>query len=342
MVEDSTMLRERDERRAGDGDIRPSVPPARKVAIFRAPDTAWDALPPQSARDDDHARGVLLPFFAWCLGSVFFIWLYCQLLPLFRMALSYEGWHFYVALGMALVPVLVLAGLMIRALLLFRRLPKITQLAEGAQGDLTLKRRLQKCYLAKLPPSADYAVRCGFREPEPVRALLDSLRGETSLHSDEIGWLDEFRRFQSLQDARAQEIVSSCCKLVALKTAASPWRLLDMACVFYNSTRMVCELARVYNRRMSRGNAFRFVCRWCAAIYISGELGAVMESTAKAGGEYAADWLNDGDLMAGVAQSMPVLAKLAGKAIEGGVNAYFAYRMGRRAIESFRVLASRT
>ena len=226
--------------------------------------------------------------------------------------------------------------------MLFRRLPKITQLAEGAQGGLTLKRRLQKCYLAKLPPSADYAVRCGFREPEPVRALLDSLRGETSLHSDEIGWLDEFRRFQSLQDARAQEIVSSCCKLVALKTAASPWRLLDMACVFYNSTRMVCELARVYNRRMSRGNAFRFVCRWCAAIYISGELGAVMESTAKAGGEYAADWLNEGDLMAGVAQSMPMLAKLAGKAIEGGVNAYFAYRMGRRAIESFRVLAPRT
>ena len=66
-----------------------------------------------------------------------------------------------------------------------------------------------------------------------------------------------------------------------------------------------------------------------------------MESTAKKGGEYAADMLGSGDLMSGVAQSMPVLAKVAGKAIEGGVNAYFAYRMGRRAIESFRVLAPR-
>ena len=114
-----------------------------------------------------------------------------------------------------------------------------------------------------------------------------------------------------------------------------------MFCVFYNSTRMVCDLAVVYNRRMSRANAFRLVCRWCAAIYVSGELGSIMESTAKKGGEYAADMLGSGDLMSGVAQSMPVLAKVAGKAIEGGVNAYFAYRMGRRAIESFRVLAPR-
>lgn len=336
---DDNQARDRVDMREGDGDIRPYVPPPRRVSVSGAPDAAWDALPPVPEQTDERVRWTFIPFLAWGVAGVFFIWLYCQLLPLVRIALSYEGWRLYVALAVVLVPVLVLAALVARALLLFRRLPPIPQLTVADMDGLELKHRLQRRYLAKLPASSEYVRRCRFKEPELVRGLLDGLRSESSLHSDETGWLDEFRRFQALQDARAKEIVSRCCKLIALKTAAIPWRVLDMLCVFYNSTRMVSELAAVYNRRMSRADAFRLVCRWCAAIYVSGELGAIMESSAQAGGEYAADWLDDGDLMAGVAQSMPVLAKLAGKAVEGGVNAYFAYRMGRRAIAAFRALA---
>ena len=341
MASENMQGRARGAQRAGDDDIRPAVPPAHEVSVGRAPDAAWDDLPPPPEPADDRARWSPFPFLARAALAVFFVWLYCQLLPLVRIALSYEGWRLYVALAVVLVPVMILAALVVRALLLFRRLPPIAQLKEADMDSLELKRRLQRRYLAKLPASSDYVRRCGFKDPDLVRGLLDGLRSESSLHSDETGWLDEFRRFQAIQDARAKEIVSRCCKLIALKTAAIPWRVLDMLCVFYNSTRMVSELATVYNRRMSRTDAFRLVCRWCAAIYISGELGTIMESSAQAGGEYAADWLNDGDLVTGVAQSMPVLAKLAGKAIEGGVNAYFAYRMGRRAIESFRVLAPR-
>lgn len=341
MADEKAKGRERDEIRAGDGDIRPSVPMAQEVSVSHAPDAAWDELPPQSETEDVRVRWVFLPYLAWAAIAVFFIWLSCQLLSLFQMVSSYDGWRFYAVLGVVMVPILILVWVCLRALLLFRRLPPIAQLKEGEESGLAQKRLLQGRYLAKLPPSNEYVARCGFKEPERVSGLLDSLRGEESLHSDETGWLDDFRHFQSLQDARAKEIVSRACKLIALKTAASPWRLLDMFCVFYNSTRMVCELAVVYNRRMSRACAFRLVCRWCAAIYVSGELGSIMESTAKKGGEYAADVLGDGDLMSSVAQSMPMLAKIAGKAIEGGVNAYFAYRMGRRAIESFRVLAPR-
>ena len=314
---------------------------AQEVPVSRAPDAAWDDLPPQAALDAGRVRWAFLPYLVWAAIAVFFIWLSCQLLSLFQMVSSYDGWRFYAVLSAVMIPILILAWVLLRALLLFRRLPPITQLKEGEEDGLEQKRRLQSKYLAKLPPTNDYVARCGFKEPGRVCGLLDSLRGRESLHSDETGWLDDFRHFQALQEERAKEIVSRACKLIALKTAASPWRMLDMFCVFYNSTRMVCELAVVYNRRMSRASAFRLVCRWCAAIYVSGELGSIMESTAKKGGEYAADMLGSGDLMSGVAQSMPVLAKVAGKAIEGGVNAYFAYRMGRRAIESFRVLAPR-
>lgn len=339
MTDENAKGRARDESRADDGDIRPTVPTAQEVPVSRAPDAAWDDLPPQAALDAGRVRWAFLPYLVWAAIAVFFIWLSCQLLSLFQMVSSYDGWRFYAVLSAVMIPILILAWVLLRALLLFRRLPPITQLKEGEEDGLEQKRRLQSKYLAKLPPTNDYVARCGFKEPGRVCGLLDSLRGEESLHSDETGWLDDFRHFQALQEERAKEIVSRACKLIALKTAASPWRMLDMFCVFYNSTRMVCELAVVYNRRMSRACAFRLVCRWCAAIYVSGELGSIMESTAKKGGEYAADMLGSGDLMSGVAQSMPVLAKVAGKAIEGGVNAYFAYRMGRRAIESFRVLA---
>ena len=340
-MKDENLGRARDESRAGDGDIRPSVPTAQGVPVSRAPDAAWDDLPPQAAQDDGRVRWAFLPYLALTGIAVFFIWLSCQLLSLFQMISSYDGWRFYAVLSAVMIPILILVWVLLRALLLFRRLPPIAQLKEGEEDGLEQKRRIQGKYLAKLPPTNDYVARCGFKDPERVCGLLDSLRGEESLHSDETGWLDDFRHFQSLQEERAKEIVSRACKLIALKTAASPWRMLDMFCVFYNSTRMVCELAIVYNRRMSRASAFRLVCRWCAAIYVSGELGSIMETTAKKGGEYAAGMMSDGDIMSGVAQSMPMLAKIAGKAIEGGVNAYFAYRMGRRAIESFRMLAPR-
>ena len=327
--------------RAGDEDVRPTVAPPQAVVISRSPDTAWNALPAVAVeRESDRGgRSVLLSFLAWTLAGLFFIWLYCQLLPMFRLVLEYDGWRFYAALALVLVPVVVLLALLLRAALVFRRLPPVRQMVEGKERGIDLKRKLQSRYLAKLPPSAEYVSRCAFRDPDQVRTLLDGLRAKESLHSDETGWLEDFRRFQSCQETRAREIVGKYCKLIALKTAASPWKLLDMACVFYNSTRMVCDIATLFNRRISRGSAFRLVCRWCAAIYVSGELGSIMESVSSAGGEKIADMLAESDLLPGVAQSMPILSRIAGKTIEGGVNAYFAYRMGKRAIEYFRALS---
>lgn len=46
------------------------------------------------------------------------------------------------------------------------------------------------------------------------------------------------------------------------------------------------------------------------------------------------DWPNT------LAQSMPFLAKFAGKVVEGGINAYFAIRMGRKAVAFFEPFVS--
>ena len=38
-----------------------------------------------------------------------------------------------------------------------------------------------------------------------------------------------------------------------------------------------------------------------------------------------------------MAQSAPFVAKFAGKVVEGGVNAFFAIRMGRKAVAAFEL-----
>ena len=128
---DEPQEKEKGDRREGDDDIRPSVPPPRRVAVSRAPDAAWDALPPPPEPTDDRVRWSFFPFLVQAALAVFFVWLYCQLLPAVRWVMSCEGWRFYAALGAVLVPVIVLAWVVLRALLLFRRLPPIAQLTEA-------------------------------------------------------------------------------------------------------------------------------------------------------------------------------------------------------------------
>ena len=141
-----------------------------------------------------------------------------------------------------------------------------------------------------------------------------------------------------------------------------------MVIVFVNSTLMIEKIAKVYNRRVSKPAALKLLCRWFMNIYISGELGAITENAAHRASDKVAEWLTNGDSpnvgvpiaeaaadqvaddvansvsdggaaesLAGVfTASLPVLSKFVGKAAEGAINAYFAYRMGRRAIDEFR------
>ena len=162
-------------------------------------------------------------------------------------------------------------------------------------------------------------------------------------------WLDDFNLFKGLQRSRANKIIGHYSKLIGLKTAASPWKFVDIICVFLNSTLMVADLAKLYNRRLDRSSAFRLVFRWFLNIYISGELGQISAKAAEAIGEQLKEpvkdslsdlgWL-DSDWAGTVAQSMPFVAKFAGKVVEGGVNAFFAIRIGRKAVAAFEPLVS--
>lgn len=235
---------------------------------------------------------------------------------------------------------------------MFRGLPSFPQIRKNGRKSYELKDNLLHGYLEELPESCKYAESAGFedKEKEDVVKYLDKLRGKEKAHySDEMGWLDDFNLFNGLQRSRANKIIGHYSKLIGLKTAASPWKFVDIICVFLNSTLMVADLAKLYNRRVDRSSAFRLVFRWFLNIYISGELGQISAKAAEAIGEQLKEpvkdslsdlgWL-DSDWAGTVAQSMPFVAQFAGKVVEGGVNAFFAIRMGRKAVAAFEPLVS--
>ena len=101
---------------------------------------------------------------------------------------------------------------------------------------------------------------------------------------------------------------------------------------------MVCELAKVYHRKTTRHEASRLVVRWFVNLYISGELGQIAEGGADVISDGASEWIGSEGVAAFVQPAVPLLAKFGGKIVEGGVNAYLAYRLGRRASEYFKEL----
>lgn len=347
--------------RPGGADPQPRLPALRKVHVDRESDVCKSSETQIGNGEVARAqkKSAFFPIATWTIIAVFAFWISCQLLPLVSYVLrfSVHDWRFYVTGGLVLIPFALLLFVSYRIFLLFRRLPSFPQERKSERKSYEPKDSLLHGYLDELPESSKYAEAAGFTDTQKdeVVKTLDMMRGREKAHySDEEGWLDDFGKFQGFQRERANKIIWHYSKLIGLKTAASPWKLVDIICVFFNSTLMVADLAKLYNRRIDRSAAFRIVFRWFLNIYISGELG---EISAKAAGwvgkeleEPVKDSLNNlgcldgdwGDTVAKalpfLAKGVPIVAKVVGKAAEGGVNAYFAIRMGRKAVAAFEPL----
>ena len=341
---------------AGGSDPQPELPALREVHIDRESDVCKSSET-QTIKDEGTRaqKNYAFSSIATCtIIAVFAFWISCQLLPLLSFVFRYSlhDWRFYANGVLFLIPFALFLFVSCRVYLLFRGLPSFPQIRKSGRKSYEFKDNLLHGYLEELPESCKYAESVGFedKEKEDVVKYLDKLRGKEKAHySDEKGWLDDFNFFSCLQRSRANKIIGHYSKLIGLKTAASPWKFVDIICVFLNSTLMVADLAQLYNRRVDRSSAFRLVFRWFLNIYISGELGQISAKAAEAIGEQLKEpakdalsdlgWL-DGDWAGTVAQSIPFISKFAGKIVEGGVNAYFAIRMGRKAVAAFEPLVS--
>lgn len=277
-----------------------------------------------------------LPFLGWTCCLIAVLWIVTVSSPFLANALTLHGWRFWVSMALALLPSLFVFGVMVCALMRFRKIPRIEQFSEASFADTPdeLRDRLIVHYLGQIANPQNYAVENGFvdkgnlTDDVPIVDSLKRLKGEIPSHcSGSDGWLYLFKDFLRMQDERAKEIIAKTWKMVAIKTAASPWKIIDIIAVVYNSTIMVTRLARLYNRRTTRHAAFRLVCRWFINIYIAGEMGDASQG--------AVEWASANDL---ISSTYKPLAGLIGKVAEGGANAFLVYRLGRRAMEYFRPL----
>lgn len=289
---------------------------------------------PATAADAEPANFRLLPFVgvAAALAGAFLV--YCASAPFIANALTLHGWRLWCSLALGILPVAFVPAILAVFCWRLRRLPGIEQVSESEfAAPAELRRKLAESYLAALPDAEEYADAGGFKDDgeKKTRTLLVQcirrLQGEIpGRYAASSGWIDDFRAFQEMQDARAGEIISRYAAWTGLKTAASPWKIVDMAVVFHHSTAMIAALARLYNRKISSSAAVRLAIHWTANIYLSGQLGDVAQE--------AASWASDF-----ASAALKPLAAILGKAAEGGTNAMLVARLGASAKKAFRALA---
>ena len=289
-----------------------------------------------SANTDKRPSLGILSVVVWGACLIAVLWMVTVSSPFLASALTLQGWRFWCSLALALLPAVIIVAMAVYALMWFRKLPQVEQFSEtdfeGREDEL--RDLLATRYLARFPAPQRYAEVNGFVQEgddvadAPVVDGIRRLTGEIPSHcSGNDGWILLFKEFQSLQDERAKAIIRRAWKLVAIKTAASPWKIVDMIAVIYNSTVMVTRLARLYNRRTSGRAAFRLVFRWLINLYIAGEMGDVTQG--------AVEWASANDL---ISSTYKPLAGFLGKIAEGGANAFLVYRLGCRAMAYFRPL----
>lgn len=275
-----------------------------------------------------------LPFLGWAFCLIVVLWMIATSSPFLANALTLRGWRLCASLFLGLLPSMFVLGVMLYAVIRFRSIPRMEQFSEVSFIDNIdeLKERLAIQYLRGFSDPQRYAIENGFVDKSnvtddvPIVDCLKRLKGEIpSSCSGSDGWLYLFKEFQRMQDERAKEIIGKTWKLVAIKTAASPWKIVDMIAVFYNSTVMIARLAKLYNRRMSSQAAFRLACGWFINIYIAGGAGDAAQG--------AVEWASANDL---ISATFKPLAGIVGKVAEGGANAFLVQRLGRRAMEYLR------
>ena len=341
------VMRTESESRCSSSD---PLPPSVPIEIVGAPDPMpedrVENVAPEQIKKSARKDVSIVKLCAIVSFGLIGLWLYVQLASLLRFALSCSGWRLYAALIMFAIPVIAIIWMAVIVLVKVFRKPEFEQvICSEKDGSLQLRQKLCDGYLLKIK-MPDYITEFDYAEGQGVQRMYDRLTDKYSISSDQA-WLEEFMAFQGKQEAQARASVKTYCKLIGLKTAMCPWKIIDIVCVLVNTTLMVSRIAMIFNRRISSVAASRLVIRWCVNLYISGELGDVFEKSASAVGQTASetikeqDWFGEGTVGNYVGDALPVLSKWVGKIAEGATNAYLAYRLGNRAIDEFKALKIR-
>jgi uncharacterized membrane protein YcjF (UPF0283 family) len=242
------------------------------------------------------------------------------------------------------------------------QLTKVSAASQRLSSDMMGAARKQlQTYLKTYDLSLDSPLYRQFRTlgfgPESLKRL-DECRQRLLLESRPISsreWIDEFRRdWLDALDARARARISRYGKFVALKTAISPYAILDFLVVIYNNFRMLQDLCLLYQVRTGLAGTVYLLGLCIFQAFMAGAvneaLDAIGEGGAEEGADAAAESLGDGGpelveeasregfsrILSGVGEHF--LGSAATKAAEGMANWFFLRRIGRQAMRLLQPL----
>jgi uncharacterized membrane protein YcjF (UPF0283 family) len=243
------------------------------------------------------------------------------------------------------------------------RLTKVSADSQRLSSDVlgAAKKQLQT-YLKTYDLSLDSPIGHQFRAlgfgAESLKRLAECrhrlLQESRPISSRE--WIDEFRRdWLDALDAMARARISRYGKFVALKTAISPYAILDFLVVIYNNVRMLQDLCLLYQVRTGLAGTLYLLCLCIFQAFmaeaVNEALDAIGEDGVEDGADATAESLGDGApdlveeasseglsrIVSGVGEHF--LGSAAKKAAEGMANWFFLRRIGRQAMRLLQPLA---
>jgi uncharacterized membrane protein YcjF (UPF0283 family) len=242
------------------------------------------------------------------------------------------------------------------------RLTKVSAESQRLSSEVlgAAKKQLQT-YLKTYDLSLDSPLGHQFRAlgfgPESLKRLAECqhrlLQENRPISSRE--WIDEFRRdWLDALDAMARARISRYGKFVALKTAISPYAILDFLVVIYNNVRMLQDLCLLYQVRTGLAGTVYLLCLCIFQAFMAGAvneaLDAIGEDGVEDGTDATAESLGDGApdlveeasseglsrIVTGVGENF--LGSAARKAAEGMANWFFLRRIGQQAMRLLQPL----
>lgn len=246
-------------------------------------------------------------------------------------------WSQYVILGaLAIFSAMILYACM-RLLLLYVRLRRSKRLRLKGLKALAARGRLQLAAREKLEGAARELVKymeeypldkpdalfaAGLAEGD-VPALRDQRRRLVERQNVVAArlWVQDFQdRFQVVIDKAAQRRVRGYATRAGVKTAASPFPLLDNLIILHTSLSMLGDLMRLYNLRVGAASTVWVLARVIGQAYLAGEMQGITEAIADAVPEYGGE-------LGG--QLLNLAKKVGSKVGEGAINGIFIHRLGR-------------
>lgn len=173
----------------------------------------------------------------------------------------------------------------------------------------------------------------GFIDEDVIK--LNKLRGRLldDRPISDGAWIKEFQEtFLNILDRIANRRVNRAARLVAIKTTASPWSVVDALIVLFHNARLLGDLMKIYKVRSDKHGNIYLLFWVMVNTYFAGQMEELSEEISE---EIVQDILKE--TAGGVAAN--VAGKLAAKASEAAANFLFTRRIGKKGILLLRPLS---